>query len=889
MLVCWTCRNNTHFTQVSPRGDAREIEQTIHGLARKPWAGIDDREDGVYCSQCREPVEADLSELDLVDVRTNFVAPLDFNADDLAEELRSLRPDADWTMLELPAQEARFADVPDGLAVPLIDALRRVGRERLYSHQADAIASGLAGRNTVLATPAGSGKSLGLLLPVLQRLSTDPTATAIVVYPLKALANDQMNALARLGVVDDPWTSTSTFELDLGDGTAPITVGRYDGATPDHERRRIRASGRLIVTNPDMLHQGVLPWARSEERPDIGWARVVRNLRFVVLDEIHTYQGVFGSAVSLVLRRLRRIAATFDQSPTFLMASATIGNALSHAEMLAGVDGFHLVDADGAGRRRRLVLICNPPERKLASTASSDADEQTPDTVGRIAPQTVALDLVTQGALTSDRHDAIRTIGFVSSRGGVFQLAQRIKNRLREVRRLDLVDSVAPYAATFLADDRVEAEGKLRDGTTLAIISTNALELGIDIPDLSLAVLVGYPGQVSSFRQRAGRVGRLGEGLAVLIVGNDPLQQFIARDPEALRRLLDGHPEDVIINPFASELAIRFGLRPAVADLGGLAFEDTEFFGAELVEQYLSPATGAPSRTLAGRSYWKVGEEPATPVAVGLRSAAASDSYTVMRQDRRAFEPVGVIDAASAPRDAFVPAVWNGPNGDTYVVTGFDDRKKEIYCEGPREVPFVTRGISIDRVQPEGEQSGSRPIGPALLGYGPLRTMRHVVAYRELYHSGAEQNRQPERGWPPVTFSTDGLYLDVPEILYAGHDRDRTMRALEHVLLSVAPAVVAIDPYDLEGSSSGSRLYLYDSFGGGIRLSRVAYDRFDEIVALAHDIVATCPCSAGCPSCVMLSRRPDGNSELSKPGAETVLSALITAATAIGEENLAWN
>jgi DEAD/DEAH box helicase domain-containing protein len=621
-----------------------------------------------------------------------------------------------------------------------------------------------------------------------------------------------------------------------------------------------------------MLHL-VLPGVRSEDKADSGWQRIIRNLDFVVLDEIHTYQGVFGSAVSLVLRRLRRVAATYDRRPTFLTASATIGNAVQHAETLTGLDGFHLVDRDGAGRARRLVLVCNPPERRADGSAVQPGDSS--EDLGRIAPQTVAIEVIAEGALATESRLPVRTIGFVRSRNGVFQLAKRIQGRLTELKRPDLAHAVAPYAATFLSDDREEAEGKLRDGSTLAIISTNALELGIDIPDLSLAVLVGYPGQVSSFRQRIGRAGRLGEGLGVLIVGDDPLQQYIARDPDSLTRLLSGAPEDVIVNPFAPEISRRFGLRPAVNDLDGLAFEDAEFFGDQLVNDYLSSASGAPDRVLAGRSYWKV-EDELSP-ALNLRSAAGNESYTVLKQDRKNFEPIGVIDSTTAPRDAFVPAVWSGPNGETYVVTGFDTRKHEIYCE-PRETGFLTRGIVVDQVEIIANHQSPVPLAGCTLGYGHLQISRYVVAYRELYFSGAERNRDVEKRWPPVEFETDGLYLRVPDHEFGNHDRDETIRALQHVLLSVAPVVVASDPNDFEATSAGSTLYLYDSFGGGLRLSQPAFNRFDEVVQLAHDIVAGCSCKAGCPSCVMLGRRPEGNRDLSKAGARAVLQMLTSAA-----------
>ena len=862
--------------QVSRRGDSRTLQQAHTGTKLGAFVQTDDREPGVYCPKCGRQVECDLEVEGLLDNRLPAVAPLDFDVALVAEELRSLRPDAVWSELELPAQEASYGETPDGLHPALNVALARASRLPLFSHQSAAIQHGLAGSSVVLATPAGSGKSLGLLAPVLDRLLRDPQATAIVVFPLKALANDQMNALARLGVDADPWENTALFHLRLTEDATPIAVGRYDGSTKEHERPAVRSKARLLVVTPDMLHVGVLPNVIAGKKRS--FRRLFDGLTFVVLDELHTYQGVFGSNVAQVMRRLRRLAALTGRNVQFLTASATIGNPVELAERLTGASDFELVDNDGSARKRRVVLICNPPERgaeaaatRAQGTKKGRSGEDDPLAVGRIAPQTVAIELIGNGALASDLHLPVRTIAFARARQTVFQLAQRVRNHLLELHRNDLADAVAPYAATFLADDREDAEKRLRDGSTLAIVSTSALELGIDIPELSLAVLVGYPGQVSSFRQRAGRVGRAGEGLAVLIVGDDPLQQFLARDPSSLAALLEGRAEDVVINAEVPELVRRFGLIPAMEDTDGLCFEDAEYFGADFVNEMLGAATGAPKHSTQGRGYWRV--EYVGESFPGLRSGSPSRTFTVMHQSGRDFRAVGQIDDVSAMRDAFVPAVWTGPNGETFRVTGWDHKKLEIYCEGPLELPFLTRGIPVDRVH-VGDEGDARSFGGAVLGYSELHINRYVPSYREQHHSGVEHTRDCEHSWPPLDFDTDGLFLRLPQDWFDDVPRDESMKALEHVLLSVAPVVVACDPSDLEASRSGSTIYLYDSFGGGVRLSEPAYQRLDEIVDLALRIVESCPCEHGCPSCVMLPRRPDGNRELSKAGALGLLRRL---------------
>ena len=886
MLACWECRNLDAFVQVSGRADRREVLQSSNGLRLGTWTDTDTRAPGLYCAKCDGAVDADIEALDLADDRLDFVKPADFRADAMAAALEELRPDAEWTRLEIPARPPRFASIPDALHPALVDALRRTGRDRLYLHQAAAISHALAGDQVVQATPAGSGKSLGLTLPVLDQLLRDRRTTAILVYPLKALANDQLAALQRLGVDEAEWVNSSSFDLRL-DGELPsIRVARYDGSTPEHERKVIRKDARILITTPDSLHSSVLRMATRSYRDGSSWERMIRGLSFVVLDEVHSYQGVFGSAVGNVLRRLRRVADHFGASPRFLAASATIGNPVELAERLTGVDPFTLVDDDGSEVRRRVVLVCNPPERSAAiasRSATLKSDDDQPDDrgddevigPGRIAPQTVAIDLLEHGALLPPTGLPTRAITFCRSRNAVFQLAQRVQGALREAHRPDLAAAVAPYAATFLADDRIEAEGRLRDGSTLSIVSTSALELGIDIPDLSLAVLVGYPGQISSFRQRIGRAGRAGEGLAVLIVGDDPLQQFLARSADTFDQLLSMPAESVVVNPGAPEIVRRYGLAPADRELGGVAFADDRYFGTA-TSDWLADATGAPSVRHGGTSYWSMLDDEIDPHGAGLRNAVGSASYTVLNQAGRDQTPIGVIDGASAPRDAFVPAIWNGPEGRLYRVTGFDLQLKEIYCEGPVESPFQTRGVAVDFVDVQEAHVAEVDVsGGATAGYGELGITRHVFSYKQQFFSGQERSQEVERGWPPVEFRTDGLYLRVETSVLGDLPHDGSIRALEHVLLSVAPALIACDPYDVDSTSTRSEVFVYDSFGGGIGLTRPAFDRLDDLLRLALGVVEGCSCATGCPSCVMLSRRPDGNDDLSKDGAIVLLRSLL--------------
>lgn len=876
-IACWECRNLERFVQVSVRGDARPVGQsTASGLRSRPWDRRDTRPPGLYCGNCSTPVEADLEPLGLIDDRIEFVQPADFRADLVADELAALRADATWKRLDLRGHDARLAELPAGVHPAIEETLRRNGRLPLFVHQAQAIEAAMGGEHVVQATSAGSGKSLGFMVPILDRLLRSSTATAILVFPMRALANDQLSALERMNTGETRWVDTSSFDLVLDDDAPRIRVTRYHGATPEHERDLARHQARLLVTTPDMLHASVLRMGARTYKDGTSWERILKGLQFVVLDELHSYQGVFGSNVALVLRRLRRLANHHGSSPQFLGASATVANPVELAGKLTGVGPFQLVDDDGSPRRRRVVLICNPPERgqdapatKAQAAKKEDGDDAVMDG-GRIAPQTVAIELIGSGALVNEAHPPVRTIAFCRSRNAVFQLARRLQNNLKEARRPDLANAVAAYAATFLADDREEAEDKLRDGSTLAVVSTSALELGIDIPDLSLAVLLGYPGQISSFRQRIGRVGRAGEGLALLIVGDDPLQQFLAREPETLERLLSAPAETVVINPSAPEIARRYGLAPAQEELGGIAYEDAQFFG-DIVEEWLKDCSGAPTTTRRGIAYWRVQEfdEPYESIR-----GSGGGSIQVLHQSGRDFKAIGTIDAGSAPRDAFVPAIWTTADGSLYEVKGFDPKKAEVYCEGPVEAPFLTRGITVDQVEVLEAHRPVQAAGGGSVGFGRLSITRRVFSYVEQHFSGVERRKNVERGWPPAEFTTDGLSVDIDASWCGDNPLETSVKGVEHLLLAAAPALIACDPYDIDATSTRNQVFVYDSFGGGIRLSEPTYDRFTELVGLAHEIVATCPCESGCPSCVLLSRRPDGNRQLSKAGALAILRNL---------------
>ncbi|MGH2952066.1 MAG: DEAD/DEAH box helicase, partial [Solirubrobacterales bacterium] len=389
------------------------------------------------------------------------------------------------TSLEEP-HEAKLAEAQGALAPELAEALARAGLDRLYTHQVEALRAATEG-DVIITSGTASGKSLSFNLPVLDAIARDPKVRALYLYPTKALAQDQARKLSQLGL-------------------GSLRHAIYDGDTPREERPAIRRRSNLVLTNPDMLHMGVLPHHKR-------WGDFLANLDWVVVDEAHTYRGVFGSHVANVLRRLRRVSRLYRSSPRFILASATIANPLELAESLTGT-GFELVDSDGAPRARRRIALWNPPV--------IDSKSMTRGSVLSEAAELLA-DLVVNGA---------RTICFLRSRRGIELIQRFARARLEELGEPGLAERIAPYRAGYTPQQRREIEGRLARGELLAVVATDALELGIDVGELDAAICVTFPGTVASLRQMWGRAGRRSRGLAVYVAGQDALDQFFCRYPD---------------------------------------------------------------------------------------------------------------------------------------------------------------------------------------------------------------------------------------------------------------------------------------------------------------------------------------------------------------------
>jgi DEAD/DEAH box helicase domain-containing protein len=723
------------------------------------------------------------------------------------------------------ARSARFVDVPDDLHPLVQDALARRGMDRLYAHQREALDAAWAAP-TIVTTGTASGKSLCFQLPTLELLTRDPTARALYLYPTKALAQDQARSLHAFGL------------------TAQIRAAIYDGDTPRQERTAIRRRSNLILTNPDMLHVGILPHHAA-------WADLFANLAFVVIDEAHVYRGVFGSHVGNVLRRLRRAASFYGTAPRFLLTSATIANPLELAEELTGLHGIRLVDDDAAPRAARRVAIWNPPllDEQLGTRASALYE----------AAELLA-ELISSGA---------RTICFMKSRKGVELILRHTRDRLEP----ELAERLAPYRGGYTPSQRHEIEQRLASGELLGVVATDALELGIDIGELDAAICVTFPGTVASLRQMWGRAGRRGRGLAVYIAGEDALDQFFARHPaEFLRRPV----EAAIIDPRSPE--IREEHLVCAAHEAPLTEEDDQILGGDVLsDARLLAQAGLLRERATGFVPARPEDYPAARVA--LRSASA-DSFVLIEADSG--EVLGTIEAARAFSTVHTGAVYLHL-GRSYEVLELelDARRALLHPFSGEHFTQTKREsmIYVERLEQRLETHG------VALSYGAVVYSETVLGYQRKRLQDHSVIDFQSLELPTTEFTTRALWYELDELIDAEPFPPEhllgALHALEHGQIAVLPLIAMCDRWDIGGLSTnahpqtgGPTIFIYDGHPGGVGITRRGFERFDHLVADARALIGECPCRSGCPSCVQSPKCGNLNEPLSKAGALEFLERL---------------
>ena len=732
------------------------------------------------------------------------------------------------------ARRPVFAPLPGDLHPTLLAGLRGAGIEELYAHQAAAIEAA-QGRPFVVTTGTASGKSMCFNLPALQTLCSIPTARALYLYPTKALAQDQARAIA---------------SFRLGRSVRPAI---YDGDTKREERTAIRKRSNLILTNPDMLHMGILP-------NHAAWGDFFKNLRVVVVDEAHVYRGVFGSHVGNVLRRLRRATVAYSgEEPLILLASATIANPVELAEDLTGVEGFVHIDEDGSPGAARQIAMWNPPVTDEALQTRRSALGEAADMVRQ---------LMVGGA---------RTICFVKSRKGVELVAKLVADQLGDVRvdGTDLRDRVAPYRAGYTPQQRRELEARLVSGDLLAVITTDALELGIDIGALDAAVVVTFPGTVASLKQMWGRAGRRGRGLAVYVAGEDALDQFFCRHPD---EFLD-RPVEAAITNFENEEIHDPHLLCAAHEWPLVPERDDQFFGPRLQAncEHLEARGDLVSR--AGR-FWLRKPEDYPAARVSLRSGSP-DAFAVV--DVANGEILGSVDSARAFTTVHDGAVYLHL-GRSYAVRELDVHGRRALVE-PFAGDYYTQpkketDTYIERLMDRRETMG------VTLSFGMVSVSETVVAYQRKRLPDHEPIDLNGLDLPETTFTTQALWYEPDADLLAEEFPLElllgTLHAVEHAQIAVLPLLAMCDRWDIGGLSTnihpqtgGPTIFIYDGHPGGVGITRQGFVGFERLVADAYRLISECRCERGCPSCVQSPKCGNLNDPLAKNGAGEMLRRML--------------
>jgi DEAD/DEAH box helicase domain-containing protein len=728
--------------------------------------------------------------------------------------------DSDVAHIEtVPARQPLFGEIDPPLPGVLIERLTAKGIDDLYLHQVQAIEKVRQGIHTVMVSGTASGKSLGYQAPIVEAILENPRTSALLMFPTKALAQDQLRALQDLRIPG-------------------LVAATYDGDTSTENRSWARRHANVILTNPDMLHLGILPNHGA-------WADFFLRLRFVVIDELHVLRGIFGSHVAHVLRRLRRVAAHYGSQPTFVFSSATIGNPGELAGRLSGLL-VEIVSRDDSPSGEKTIVLVNPPmgdddRRRSALAETTD----------------VFVDLLGHG---------FRTIAFARSRKAT-ELIYRWS-----ADRLDDPAVIAPYRGGYLAGDRRDIEEALFSGRLEGVVTTNALELGIDVGGLDAAVITTFPGTIASFWQQAGRAGRSQEhSLAVLVAGEDALDQYFVLHP---RELFTRPSEAAVVNP-ANPTILDAHVGCAAHELP-LELSDREFLGEDFEEAVARLVGAGDLRLHKGRLLWTRRRKPAPDVEI--RSTGGPRFQVLDRGDL-----LGTLEMSQVFSQAHPGAVYLH-RGDTYLVETLDQIRHEVHVRRANvdwyTEPHEEKLLDVVGVTDE------RSFGTVRHTLGKVLVESQVVAYRRKKIGTGVVLATEALDLPPVRLTTDAVWFTIPdEVLRAGRLEPRdvpgALHAAEHAAIGMLPLFAICDRWDLGGLSTpfhpatdSATIFIHEAYQGGAGISQVAFETGDRHITATLEAIETCPCESGCPSCIQSPKCGNFNEPLSKQGAIRLLAAM---------------
>ncbi|MBI5643809.1 MAG: DEAD/DEAH box helicase [Deltaproteobacteria bacterium] len=736
---------------------------------------------------------------------------------------------------EIPPREPSYAQTARPLMPEVKSALEGLGIKKLFCHQAEGIDLIREGRNVVIMTPTASGKSLIYNIPVVESLLEDPDARAMYLFPLKGLEQDQLKAFREL---------TDRLPLERRGGPAEKKGGRrayvpslseiYDGDTTAYRRKKIRETPPAVVlTNPDMLHLAINAFHQK-------WERYLRNLKYVIIDEVHTYRGVFGSHVANVLRRLRRIANMYGSDPVFIACSATIANPQELTGMLTGLP-FELVEQSGAPRGKRNFIFLNPrPE---------------------VSPYTIATRL-----FISSVRAGFKTIAFTRAR----KITELMHTWVNEAAP-DLNKSVSSYRAGFLPEERREIEQKLFKGELSGVISTSALELGVDIGGLDVCILVGYPGTISSTWQRSGRVGRSGrDSLIVMVALADALDQYFMRNPlDFFRR----NVEAAVLDP-ENKTILKSHLLCAAAE--GYLKPGETIFDAHKYTPVLNDLEreGKIRHWVKGDIWYPRKRYPQMEVSI----REAGEAYTIVKEDGK------MLGESSSSRVLFDlhPGAVYLHKGVQYRVVRLDMGERKVFCRAAADINYYTRAVTNEETEIISTED-TLELNDAIINLGSLRVTERVTGYIRKHIHTNQSLGEFQLELPPSVFTTVGIWTAVDESITAeikakGYSVAGALHAAEHAAIATLPLFALCDRMDLGGLSypfnpelGSAAIFIYDGHEGGVGLAKRGFECVRDWFASTISLMEDCPCEIACPSCTQDPKCGNNNEPLDKRGAVMIL------------------
>jgi DEAD/DEAH box helicase domain-containing protein len=737
----------------------------------------------------------------------------------------------------IPHQGAIFETLDNPLHPSLQTCLEPLDISGLYSHQAQALNAIFAGKNVIIATPSASGKTLCYHLATLDALVHDKDSRALYLFPTKALAQDQLRSLKQI--------ARPLSLRTRGEAISPAAMATFDGDTPQEQRANIRRQARVVLTNPDMLHLGILPNHQS-------WARLFRNLKYVVVDEAHIYRGVFGSHVANVLRRLRRICAFYGSSPRFICCSATIANPQEHAQNLVGLP-FAAVVEDGSPHGEKYFTFWNPPLIDETKTSRRSSNSEAAFLFKELVEK------------------EIRSLVFASTR----KLTELIYIYTQGQLPPSLKDRISPYRAGYLPEDRRRIEHQFFSGELLGLVATTALELGINIGDLDATVLTGYPGSIASAWQQAGRSGRsTHSSLSFLVALENPLDQYLMRNPEFF---FSKNFDNAIINPDNPYI-----LKPhllCAAWEKPLGRKDAEFLGSTMEPMLIELEHEGRLRKRQER--WHPAPSISYPAQdMNIRSTSGQNYAVIDGRDGCLLETV----EASVAFFQIHPGAIYLHQGESYLIKELDLTRRIAWTE-PRPVDYYTQTMEIHEIRvkkllQEGDCHSVK------VYFGDVDVTITVVGFKKKKQFTEDVVEAVPLDLPPQTFPTKALWFDLPQkavdrIADAALDFHGGLHACEHAAIGILPLFALCDRNDIGGVSTPlhpdtgkAQIFVYDAHPGGIGIAEKGFEMILELWKATLKAVQECPCADGCPSCIQSPKCGNNNQPLDKEAAIILLEEL---------------